>query len=72
LNCRLSRGVGLRGKFDYADGYRNVPGFLKRRYTGDVDWTAVPFVQARLTYHYVEAEGSPPSQEYAAQMYFPF
>lgn len=72
LDCSLRRGVNLRGKFDYADGYRNVPGFLKRRYTGDVDWTPVPFVQARLTYHYLEAEGSRPSHEYAAQMYFPF
>lgn len=72
VDYRVSRGVNVRGKLDYADTFRDAPGFLKRRYTGDVDWTPVPFVQARLTYHYLETEGSRPSHEYAAQMYFPF
>lgn len=72
LDWRWSRGVNLRGKFDYADGYRDLRGYLRRRYTGDVDWTPMPFVQARLTYHYLEAEFSRPGHEYAAQLYFPF
>jgi hypothetical protein len=72
LDYRVSRGVNLRGRLDYADTYRDRPGFLERRYTGDVDWTPVPFVQGRVTYHYLEREGARPSQEYAAQLYFPF
>lgn len=70
LDYRVSRGVNLRGKFDWVDRDRDESGLWLRRFTGEVDWNPVPFAQARLSYRY--NDGSGPFQEYLAMLYFPF
>lgn len=70
-DLRMSRGVNARAKFDYMDLDRDQPGEWYRRVTGEIDWTPVPFTEARFAYRYNDGAGSV-YQEYLAQLYFPF
>jgi hypothetical protein len=72
LDYRVSRGVNVRGKFDYVDQNRNAAGFWYRRWTGEMDWNPVPFAQTRLSYRYNDGPGGVLSREYLALFYFPF
>jgi hypothetical protein len=78
VDYRLSRGVNLRGKFDYFDPDRSGLREIERRYLADVDLTPVPFTQFKLSYRHYRyssfdpAFESPEMSEYIGEFFVPF
>jgi hypothetical protein len=74
LDYRLTRGINLRGKFDYIDPNKDplASADLGRRYTVEADFVPVPFTELKLSFRQHNEEPSEPFQEYLAQFYFPF
>jgi len=65
---RVSRGVNVRGKFDWLEPNDVVPN--SRRYAAEVDIVPVPFTEVKLAFrHHDEVLAF---QEYLVQFYFPF
>ena len=69
---RLSRGVNLRGKFDYLEPDRSASGDLFRRWVVEADFDPVPFTQLKLSYRNHNEEQVGKYQEYLAEFFFPF
>jgi hypothetical protein len=75
---RVSRGVNVRGKFDYLDPDRDRDRELTRRYLIDLDLEPLPFTQVKLSYRRyhasapIEALETPDRDEYLAQLFVPF
>jgi len=72
LDYRLSRGINVRGKFDYLEPNKDASGDLFRRWLVETDITPVPFTELKLSYRNHNEELVGEYQEYLAQFFFPF
>ena len=72
LDYRLSRGINVRGKFDYLEPDKDASGDLFRRWLVEADFVPVPFTELKLSYRNHNEETIGKYQEYLAQFFFPF
>jgi hypothetical protein len=72
LVYRVSRGMNVRGKFDWMDSNRGEGGSITKRYAGQVDLIPMPFVQLQLSARYYEYEFAPEVAEYVGMLFLPF
>ena len=70
LDYRVSRGINVRGKFDYFEAVAGGSG--NRRYTLETDLVPVPFTQLTLSFRHHDEAPAPEFQEYLAMFFFPF
>jgi len=66
---RLNRGVLFRGKYDFSDVNRDVPGNAAERFLLESDLTLVPFCDLKLSYRQIIPEASPNVHELVGMVY---
>lgn len=69
-DCRLSRTVLLRGKYDYIDLEADVAGRAQERFTAETDLTFLPFVDMKLSYRRVVPEDTVDEHQGLLQFHF--
>ena len=72
LDYRVSRGVNLRGKFDYLDPDRGAGGDIWRRYVGEIDMVPMPFTEFKVSYRHYNNSTTPDYDEFLGQLFIPF
>jgi hypothetical protein len=72
LDCRMARGINVRGKVDYLEPDRDVSGDLYRRWLVEMDVTPVPFTEMKLSFRDHNEEILGKYQEYLVQFFLPF
>jgi hypothetical protein len=66
---RLNRSVLLRGKYDFSDVHRSVPGNAAERFYVESDLTLVPFCDLKLSYRHIIPESAPNVYELVGMVY---
>jgi len=71
LVYRASRGVNVRGKYDYFDSHDPFLG-IWRRYSGEVDVAPMPFTEFQFAYRRYDYAKTADVDELLAQLFVPF